>query len=108
MTEPELIEKMAEGAFGDDYRAMKAEALIYMGQPNGHSAWKEVEAMRAQMSAALAAIRESGREVVPVEPTPDMLTNVGTITGWNEAAPKNADECHVDWWKAMIAASKGE
>ena len=64
MTEPELIEKMAEGAFGSDYGAMKAEALNYMGQPNGHSAWKEVEAMRAQMSAALAAIRESGCAVL--------------------------------------------
>jgi len=43
--------------------------------------------------------------LVPCEPTPDMLTTVGTIAGWNEAASRHADECHIEWWKAMLAAT---
>jgi hypothetical protein len=91
MTEDELIERMARAA-----------------EPAAHGpAW---ELAKEAQRRALAAIREAGCEVVPREPTPDQLTAAGTITGWNEAAPKNADECHVEGWIAMLSASplKGE
>jgi len=106
MTEDELIEKVAgEMADADneggDYGMTGADV---MDCERGREAYVK----RAR--AALAAIRKAGCEVVLRDPTPDQLTAGGTITGWNEAAPKNADECHVEWWKAMLSASplKGE
>lgn len=29
----------------------------------------------------------------------------GTIEGWNEAAKRGPDVCHIEWWKAMLEAA---
>ncbi len=48
---------------------------------------------------------KDGWVLVPRNPTPDMLVAAGTIEGWNEAAARHADECHIEWWQAMLAAA---
>lgn len=45
-----------------------------------------------------------GWQLVPVEPTPNMLQEAGTIDGW-DGWPHMADECHTKWWASMLAAA---
>jgi len=89
MTHEQLVEKVA--------RAMAEDA-------NDHFDQARLFYMR-RSKAAIAAIYEAMRE-----PTPDQLTTAGTMAGWNEAAHRGADDCHVEWWQAMLDASplKGE
>jgi hypothetical protein len=73
MTRDQLIETMARAMWKDDYGAMLHEAREYSGQPNGESAWREVEWMREAAAAALTAVEAAGMRVVPVEPTASMI-----------------------------------
>lgn len=57
----------------------------------------------------LAALKEAGYAVVPVVPTPKMLTDVGTIEGYDEdvsVSMAGADADHIAWWSAMLAAAQ--
>lgn len=70
MNRNELIEVMARAIWKDDYGAMLYEAREYSGQPNGESAWREVEWMREAATTALTAIEAAGMRVVPEDYTP--------------------------------------
>lgn len=52
----------------------------------------------------LTAIPE-GYALVPIEPTEKMLVNVGTMEGY-DGANGQADNDHIEWYKAMIAAAQ--
>ena len=45
-----------------------------------------------------------GYAVVPIEPTREMLISVGTMEGY-DASSGQADNDHIEWWKAMIKAA---
>ena len=53
----------------------------------------------------MAAAIPKGYVLVPVEPTPEMLESVGTMEGW-DGTPWEADENHINWYQAMIAAAQ--
>lgn len=39
------------------------------------------------------------------EPTAEMLIASGTMAGWDGCAQGSADDCHIQWWQAMIDAA---
>ena len=45
-----------------------------------------------------------GYALVLIEPTKQMLTDVGTISGY-ESGLSTADDDHISWWKAMLNAA---
>ena len=60
----------------------------------------------------IVGLAERTHVVVPVEPTKEMLMDVGTMDGFDIDDYDNdlygADQCHIDWWKAMIKAAQGD
>ena len=101
MTHEQLVEKVARAACRAKHKG--AIDCCTLCRRTGECCGLYVELDQAR--AAIAAIYEAMRE-----PTPDQLTTVGTMAGWNEAANRGADDCHVEWWQAMLDASplKGE
>ena len=109
MTRDELIEVMARAIWKDDYGAMLYEAREYSGQPNGESAWREVEWMREAATAALTAIEAAGMRVVPVEPTVPMIKagvdhRITTSVGGENTWPTDT----ATLYRAMIHAFYGD
>ena len=103
------------------FRASELEALLHEARDTMLAPRAVYEPLVAKIDAALLGgtdgratgevrpvpetVGVDGWKLVPVEPTPDMLVAAGTIEGWNAAATRYADECHIAWWKVMLAAS---
>ena len=61
--------------------------------------------LRAQADAQPVAV-PAGWKMVPVEPTPEMLSAVGMMDGYDWHAPGcSPDADHATWYSAMIAAA---
>ena len=63
---------------------------------------------RDKLRAFRATRPAPGRDgfvMVPVEALPEMLCAAGTMEGFDVDAGYNADQCHSDWYAAMIAAA---
>ncbi len=61
--------------------------------------------LRAQADAQPVAV-PAGWKLVPVEPTPEMLSAVGMMDGYDWHAPGcSPDADHANWYSAMIAAA---
>lgn len=67
-----------------------------------HPSQCEFESLYARPAPAVPA----GYKLVPVEPTPDMLSAVGMMDGYDWHAPGcSPDADHANWYSAMIAAA---
>ena len=51
----------------------------------------------------IQALKSGEWVLVPIEPTNQMLEDVGTMEGY-DGANCSADNDHIEWYKAMIAA----
>lgn len=61
--------------------------------------------LRAQAEAQPVAV-PAGWKLVPVDPTPEMLSAVGMMDGYDWHAPGcSPDADHANWYSAMIAAA---
>ena len=66
---------------------------------------KAADYLRAQADAQPVAV-PAGWKWVPVEPTPEMLSAVGMMDGYDWHAPGcSPDADHANWYSAMIAAA---
>jgi hypothetical protein len=82
---------------------IRADALS-TATPAGE--WREEEVSEGWLRkiAADALATPPGWALVPIDPLPQMLEAAGTINGWS-GDEWTADDDHIAWWKAMLAAS---
>ncbi len=123
MTEAELIERLRGPTFGTPTALDAATAIetwktraerladmhrdmcVVAGEAVARAETAEATLAALSTPAAPELAVKDGWVLVPRNPTPDMLVAAGTIEGWNEAAARHADECHIEWWQAMLAAA---
>ncbi|MDB4725924.1 hypothetical protein OAF54_00715 [bacterium] len=57
----------------------------------------------------METIEDAGYAVVPVEPTTEMLADVGTMDNYDPDTGDfdTCDEDHIAWWRDMIKAARG-
>ena len=65
--------------------------------------WKYQGAKRYTRTPTTPQIPE-GWALVPIEPIKQMLIDVGCMEGY-DGANNSADNDHIEWWQAMIAAA---
>lgn len=92
----------------NELRAL-AEALDPSGKvlthPGNSALQRAADYLRAQADAQPVAV-PAGWKWVPVEPTPEMLSAVGMMDGYDWHAPGcSPDADHANWYSAMIAAA---
>lgn len=91
----------------DELRAL-ADALLPMAAApcfDGIDVERAAAYLRAQADARPVAV-PAGWKPVPVEPTPEMLSAVGMMDGYDWHAPGcSPDADHANWYSAMIAAA---
>ncbi len=107
MSEAELIEKMARALYAHSNDEVSWEAAVQLADNGDTFMLGLADYTRSEARAALAAIRESGLVLAPVEPTQEMFTaGHFAVRGMDPKCVKT-----VDWeqvYRAMIAASQKE
>jgi hypothetical protein len=87
-----------------EYNADFVAEVLAADAANPEAEIDNIDALIAPEAPAVP-VGVTGVVLVPRDPTPDMLMAAGTIEGWNEAASRYADECHIEWWQAMLDAA---
>lgn len=92
-TGEERIQTTGEGT-KEEWEAVCRARLI--------AAWNRRATLSQQGGGAVAP----GYKVVPVEPTPEMLTAAGPMSNYDFEAPgASPDADHAEWYRAMLAAA---
>lgn len=65
------------------------------------SLWKSGDGVEQPTQPDVVA----GWKLVPIEPTPEMLSDAGVVENYDVDAGGKSDADHIAWWKAMVAAS---
>ncbi len=96
----------------DSHRRLVEQAIQSAEHPSGMSTHDGKARIDASILRRMLAIIDSlsavpaGWKLVPVEPTPEMLSAVGMMDGYDWHAPGcSPDADHANWYSAMIAAA---
>ena len=96
----------------DSRRRLVEQAIQSAEHPSGMSTHDGKARIDASILRRMLAIIDSlsavpaGWKLVPVEPTPEMLSAVGMMDGYDWHAPGcSPDADHANWYSAMIAAA---
>jgi hypothetical protein len=83
--------------------------MVHRDERWGRVQWIEPESELAEgtlLYAHPAPVAPAGWKLVPVEPTPEMLSAVGMMDGYDWHAPGcSPDADHANWYSAMLAAA---
>ena len=103
---------VAHYAMLDSHRRLVEQAIQSAEHPSGMSTHDGKARIDASILRRMLAIIDSlsavpaGWKLVPVEPTPEMLSAVGMMDGYDWHAPGcSPDADHANWYSAMIAAA---
>ena len=80
-------------------QALRSNLEIF-GRPSGKYSRSIYDAATQYLK-----LLEGSHVLVPVEPTAEMLTAVGTMEGY-DGAYGSADNDHIEWYTAMIQAAQ--
>lgn len=84
-------------------RSVNLRVKPLYAHPGNSALQRAADYLRAQADAQPVA---AGWKLVPVEPTPEMLSAVGMMDGYDWHAPGcSPDADHANWYSAMIAAA---